>query len=411
MSPILITRCIMDILIVCLLSLALVLLIILLVLFLKKKSVTSNISNSNDIFMKLGNIETEIKKQVEDNKTIISLTTSEQYDKISKAISDELTKINNTLSITLDREISLLQTTQKSIQDNLNNLNTKVSDSIDKGFKNSNEQVQLVVKSLEELKSASLNLKDLSQDIQSLNQSLNFSRPSGKFGEQVLEAVLRSVFGDTKDIFELQYALINNNDTSKRVIADAVVHLPQPLNLLCIDSKFSYIKFKALFNNSGDNALKQEFKIALKNEINKIAASYIINDKTAPYAIMFIPNDGIFAYIEGDDDLYAQVVEYAYKKKVIITSPSTLQPILANLNLLRIKHETITNIGNVLEQIDKVKKALLNYQTSWQNISKAIDVLTEKRDDFDKKVKTLNQRLDGCLSDKNSQEIYEIKND
>ena len=398
----------MDILIVCLITLVLILLVVLLVITLKKKTTTTNISNSNEIFMKLGNIETELKNQAETNKNAITVTTSEQYSKILKIISDELNKINTNVSTTLDQEINLLKITQDSIQNNLEKLNNKVSESIDKGFKTNNEQVQLVVKSLEELKSASLNLKDLSQDIQSLNQSLNFSRPSGKFGEQVLEAVLRSVFGDTREVFELQYALINDNDVAKRVIADAVIHLPSPINLLCIDSKFSYIRFKSLFSNPSDNNLKQEFKNALKNEINKISAAYIIKDKTAPYALMFIPNDGIFAYIESDDDLYEQVVEYAYKKKVIITSPSTLQPILANLNLLRIKHETITNISNVLEQIDKVKKALSNYQTSWQNISNAIDSLAEKRDEFNKKIKTLGQKLNGCLNDENIQNINKL---
>ena len=398
----------MDILIVCLITLVLILLVVLLVITLKKKTTTNNISNSNEIFMKLGNIETELKNQAETNKNAITVTTSEQYSKILKIISDELNKINTNVSTTLDQEINLLKITQDSIQNNLEKLNNKVSESIDKGFKTNNEQVQLVVKSLEELKSASLNLKDLSQDIQSLNQSLNFSRPSGKFGEQVLEAVLRSVFGDTREVFELQYALINDNDVAKRVIADAVIHLPSPINLLCIDSKFSYIRFKSLFSNPSDNNLKQEFKNALKNEINKISAAYIIKDKTAPYALMFIPNDGIFAYIESDDDLYEQVVEYAYKKKVIITSPSTLQPILANLNLLRIKHETITNISNVLDQIDKVKKALSNYQTSWQNISNAIDSLAEKRDEFNKKIKTLGQKLNGCLNDENIQNINKL---
>lgn len=398
----------MDILIICLITLVLILLVVLLVITLKKKTTTTNISNSNEIFMKLGNIETELKNQAETNKNAITVTTSEQYSKILKIISDELNKINTNVSTTLDQEINLLKITQDSIQNNLEKLNNKVSESIDKGFKTNNEQVQLVVKSLEELKSASLNLKDLSQDIQSLNQSLNFSRPSGKFGEQVLEAVLRSVFGDTREVFELQYALINDNDVAKRVIADAVIHLPSPINLLCIDSKFSYIRFKSLFSNPSDNNLKQEFKNALKNEINKISAAYIIKDKTAPYALMFIPNDGIFAYIESDDDLYEQVVEYAYKKKVIITSPSTLQPILANLNLLRIKHETITNISNVLDQIDKVKKALSNYQTSWQNISNAIDSLAEKRDEFNKKIKTLGQKLNGCLNDENIQNINKL---
>ena len=398
----------MDILIISLITLVLILLVVLLVITLKKKTTTTNISNSNEIFMKLGNIETELKNQAETNKNAITVTTSEQYSKILKIISDELNKINTNVSTTLDQEINLLKITQDSIQNNLEKLNNKVSESIDKGFKTNNEQVQLVVKSLEELKSASLNLKDLSQDIQSLNQSLNFSRPSGKFGEQVLEAVLRSVFGDTREVFELQYALINDNDVAKRVIADAVIHLPSPINLLCIDSKFSYIRFKSLFSNPSDNNLKQEFKNALKNEINKISAAYIIKDKTAPYALMFIPNDGIFAYIESDDDLYEQVVEYAYKKKVIITSPSTLQPILANLNLLRIKHETITNISNVLEQIDKVKKALSNYQTSWQNISNAIDSLAEKRDEFNKKIKTLGQKLNGCLNDENIQNINKL---
>ena len=415
----------MNIALICLLVIILISLILLIVIVVKKNISNNDRQSTGDLYIKIGNIESAIHNQNEKNKIVISETTNEQYEKLSNKletqssnISEKIDKnfgaIKEELSSTLDRELELLKTSQNNLRDNIDILKSTVNSSIETGFQTNNNQVKEVIKSLENLKSASLNLQEISKDIQSLNESLNFSKPSGKFGEQALDAVLCSVFGETKNIYELQYVLINDNDESKRVIADAVIHLPSPINLLCIDSKFSFIKFKALFNNKDENntkALKTEFRNALRQQINKIATSYIINNKTANYAIMFIPNDGIFVYLQTDDELYEQVIKYGYNKKVILTSPATLQPILANMNLFKIKQDTISNISNILKQIENAKKALANYQESWKSFSDAIDALSKKRDDFSKKVNTLDQKLTNCLKNGETTTILELKDE
>lgn len=401
----------MEIALICLLIVVIVLACIIIFILFKKKDAKID-DKSSDLFEKIGKLENEIGNLKESTKDSLSSIVTDKFSSVQTSITNQLVNINNAIGArmntisnnmndTLNNEIKLLNSIHEQLKNNIDSLQKSVNESITRGFDTSNNNVKEVIKSLETLKSATSSLEKVGADIQTLNETLSFSKPSGKFGEQVLESVLRSVFGDTRDIYDLQYTINNDNDESKRVIADAVIHLPDPIHLLCIDSKFSFVKFKALFTaEQGENtkALKSEFKAALKTEINKIAASYIIKDKTASYALMFIPNDGIFAYIESDDDLYQQVVEYAYNKRVILTSPATLQPILANLNLFRIKEETIANIATVLDGINKVKKYLSNYQSSWLDISKAIDALSKKRDDFSKKVKTLDNSLNSCLT-------------
>ena len=66
---------------------------------------------------------------------------------------------------------------------------------------------------------------------------------------------------------------------------------------------------------------EKQFKIDVKKHIDAISTKYIIPGVTSNQAIMFLPAEAIFAEINA---YHSDLVQYAYKKNVWITSPTTL---------------------------------------------------------------------------------------
>lgn len=353
------------------------------------EAVTKLISILREQSTKLGQFDTKLTSiQTEINKSI-ELEVSNQMKTVLKEFKDQIFDVQKSNSEQLNNISDLLNQKLNTIR---NNMTASISD----GFKQNAEQMEKVNKYMGTIEEAQKNLTTLSDNVGKLNNTLSFSNPAGKFGEKVLHAILESVFGNTRNLYKEQYTLNPTDDANKRVIADAVILLSGASKLLCIDSKASLVRFKDLFNNTNakDNKdLFRDFKSVLRSEIDKIASSYIIPTKTCEYAIMFIPNDGIFSYIESNDDLYENVVNYGIKKNVILTSPTTLQPILGNIHLFLMREEMVKNVHAIIDNLLKIRKAFENYNESWLSLSKAIDSLSTKRDDFNKKIKTLSNNI------------------
>ena len=68
------------------------------------------------------------------------------------------------------------------------------------------------------------------------------------------------------------------------------------------------------------------FKQDVKKHIDAIADKYIIEGVTSNQAIMFLPAEAIFAEMNA---YHQDLIDYAYKRRVFIASPTTL---LSDLN-------------------------------------------------------------------------------
>ncbi|MFA6861696.1 MAG: DNA recombination protein RmuC [Bacilli bacterium] len=337
-----------------------------------------------------------------------------------KVIADSLFKIKSSNDESLNNIKDAIndykKTSEKEIQDSyiklldlvtsqLNQMNDKVNKNLQVGFDNNNKSMNEVNKALGEITVAQKNLDSLNTQVTNLNNVLTNNQTRGRFGEVALESLLNNVFGATHGLYETQYVMKDG------VRPDAVVFLPDPDKLVCIDSKFPFNDYAKLFDNNTSieekDQLNKGFKAALKQEVTKIANDYIKLGETSSYAIMFIPSDGIYSYIQTNDDFYLSIVEYARTKNVILTSPSTLQPILANIKVLRVNYEVSKNIKDIILQIQKLSQDNLKFTEDWSKVSLAITSLNAKKDDFDKRVDRINKRTSSIIDDATSKELIE----
>ena len=178
--------------------------------------------------------------------------------------------------------------------------------------------------------------------------------------------------------------------------------------MICIDSKFPFQDYERLMkedNESAKEEYKKQFAAAVKKHITVIKDKYIIDGKTAPEALMFIPNDGVFAYIHQE---LLDVVDYAREKRVILTSPSTLPAILVTINMVRIEAERAKNVKEISKQLDFLGRQFAMFSKEWDTFSKQLETASRSREKLDTRVNRITTKFD-AISTNSDVEIEAIE--
>ena len=172
----------------------------------------------------------------------------------------------------------------------------------------------------------------ISQDALNLTNALKGdNKLQGNWGELILEKVLESS-GLTKGReYEIQKGY--KDETGKLYKPDVIVHLPDKKDVV-IDSKVSLKAYEAYFNAPDEQTRERHLKahldsiyLHIKTLSNKrYEALEGIN--TLDFVLLFIPVEAAFMKaMEADSALY----EKAYRKNIIIVSPSTLLAVLRTI--------------------------------------------------------------------------------
>ena len=199
----------------------------------------------------------------------------------------------------------------------------------------------------------------MSKEANSLATALKGSNKTlGNWGEIQLERTFEAS-GLIKDEHYLTQQNFKNEE-GKRLIPDFIVKIPDGKHLI-VDSKVSLIAYEKAITASNEEELNLALKehiASMKNHIDSLnSKNYgeIVPD-SPDFVLMFIPIEP--AYIEAmkfDSSLF----DYAFQKRVILVSHTTLMPILRTVaNLWRIErgNEEAKNIvKSAIKIYDKVR--------------------------------------------------------
>ena len=330
--------------------------ILILVIF----SLTKNINEGN-ITERLGKLETSMVKELGEFKSKINADLNNDFDKINDKIEKKLELINN-----------------------------HVNERLDVNFEKTNKTFTSVLERLSKIDEAQKKIDNLSTDIISLQSILTDKKTRGIFGEVNLKHILVSVFGENNDnVYKMQYTF------NTGVIADCVLFAPEPLGVIAIDSKFPLDNYRLMIDKKAgiverQNAEKQ-FKIDVKKHIDAIASKYIINGVTSNQAIMFLPAEAIFAELNA---YHNDIIEYAYKKRVWIASPTTLMSTLTTIELVikNIEKDKYTSV--IHEELNKLAIDFKRYKERWDKLSRSIDAVSRDASDIHITTDKISKRFD-----------------
>ena len=393
-------------------SLALLAIIVAIVLIVRKPA---NVQNSQVDLKEIGMLQQQLNSLTDQLKTNIKLSVSEEITKVMEQ-SQKSNELNNEklerfqagITESLNKRFDALN---KQIDDKLIEINKKVDEKLAEGFKSTGETMAQVRERLQAIDAAQKNIEKLSSDVVSLKSVLEGNQSRGQYGEYQLSMVLHSVFGDTTGCYQEQFTMKKVKDGDD-VRADAVVFMPEPNKMICIDSKFPFQDYQRIFETDiqeEKDRLTKEFGNAVKKHITVIKDKYIVEGKTAPEALMFIPNDGVFAFIHHNLE---EVVEYARSKKVILTSPSTLPAILVTINMVRIEVERSKNAEEINRHLQRLAKDFEMFGREWDKFSNALEQTGKRREELDHRVGRITNKFQAINTSNNlSDDLKQIEGD
>ena len=386
-------------------SLSLVAVIVLILVTVKQKNkapeVQIDLKEIGAIQKQLDLLSTQIKVDIElaVKKEIADLNA--QSIKVNETNNEKLERFQKNITESLLQRFDALN---KQIDEKLLAMNKKVDEKLQEGFKGTTETIAQVRERLQAIDAAQRNIEKLSGDVVSLKQVLEGNQTRGRYGEYQLSMVLNSIFGDATGCYEEQYTIKRVKDGDD-VRADAVVFMPEPNKMICIDSKFPFQDYAKLFEAENDEErekLTKEFGNAVKKHITAIKDKYIVEGKTAPEALMFIPNDGVFAFIHHNLE---SVVDYAREQRVIITSPSTLPAILVTINMVRIEVERSKNLEEINKNLRLLGKQFDLFSKEWESFSRQLDTVSRSREKLDSRVNRITNRFDAISANDDTELI------
>lgn len=292
-----------------------------------------------------------------------------------------------------------LETFQKTISENSKEgvqSKVEIKAAFEDAMKKLHDEQERTVRELRE------QTERIGNDAASLTKALKGdSKMQGDWGEMILDKTLE----DSGLIKDSQYFLQENykDGDGNNFRPDAVVVFPNN-DRAVIDSKVSLTAYLAATRTDDPDErerLLREHVASVKAHVNELSAKDYekLVSGCIGYVLMFIPYEsGYSAAIKTDDT----ILHYAYKKHIIILSPSNLLMALQLTHTMWQNYRINRNVEEILRQSNDLYDKFVTFAETFVKIETDIQRL---HDDFDKAKGQLRdgkgnivRRLDGMKS-------------
>lgn len=211
--------------------------------------------------------------------------------------------------------------------------------------------------------------KELKTSTEALAKVLSNNQTRGAWGERIIEDLLQAN-GLQEGIHYLRQAKLGESVMKP----DITLLLPDHRNVP-VDVKFPYQEIQKM-SMTENQAEKQthiaQFKRDLKIKVDKVAEYISPENDTLDYAIMFVPNEALFSFI---NQKFPDIIDEALAKKVIICSPFSF------LIVARTVMESYRNfmvgkkIKEVIKHIDAFAGEWLKFDEEFLKFGRSIETL------------------------------------
>lgn len=263
-----------------------------------------------------------------------------------------------------------VQQLSQTVDQRLDEISGRVAERLDEGFKKTNETFTSVMTRLAVIDEAQKKIEGLASNVVSLQEILGDKRSRGAFGEVQLEALVRNSL--PPDAYAFQHTLKGG------ARADCVLILPEPTGTVCVDSKFPLENYSRMFDDSlpaGErDAARRQFKSDVRKHVDDIAAKYIVEGETSDGAVMFLPAEAVFAEIHA---YHPELVGHAQRKRVWLTSPTTLMAVLNTVRAVIRDSETRRMAHVIKDELSKLAKDFARFDERMKKLATHIELASK----------------------------------
>lgn len=311
---------------------------------------------------------------------------TERLGKLEVSVIKELGEFKNDLNTSLHNDFTVLN---EKMEHRLMVINDKVNERLDENFEKTNKTFTSVLERLSKIDEAQKKIDILSSDIVSLQSVLTDKKTRGIFGEVNLQNILVSIFGEKNDkIYKMQYPLPNGT------IVDCALFAPEPLGTIGIDSKFPLEHYRIMVDKNlpveERKMAEKSFRTDMKRHIDAIADKYILKGTTSDQAMLFLPAEAIFAEVSA---YHTDIIEYAYKRRVWMTSPTTLISTLTTLEVIMKNIERDKYASVIHKELSLLSEEFKRYKDRWDKLSRSIDIVSRDVKDIHTTTEKITKRF------------------
>lgn len=215
--------------------------------------------------------------------------------------------------------------------------------------------------------------KLISNEAQNLTKALKGdSKKQGNWGEVILERVLERS-GLVKDReYRMQVSLTGENGARSQ--PDVIVDLPDEKHIV-IDSKVSLVAYERLVSCETEEERKMYSKAhveSIRGHVNDLSsknyhALYQIN--SPDFVLLFVPIESSFSFAVQID---AELFSFAWEKRVVIVSPSTLLATLRTISSIWKQERQNRNVLEIARLSGTMYDKFVNFINDMESIGKNI---------------------------------------
>lgn len=228
----------------------------------------------------------------------------------------------------------------------------------------------------------------MSEETQNLTKALKGEqKKQGNWGEMILEKVLERS-GLVKDReYRVQASMVGPD--GNRLQPDVVIDMPDGKHLI-VDSKVSLVAYERLVNSDNEadrEVFAKEHVKSIQNHINDLCGKnyqdlYQIN--SPDFVLLFVPIESSFSVaVQLDEELF----NYAWDRRVVIVSPSTLLATLGTVASIWKQERQNKNVLEIARLSGAMYDKFYNFVEDLEDIGKSLKQ-TEKA--YDKAINKLS---------------------
>lgn len=325
-------------------------------------------SELNDANIRIAKSIEAFKAQNEKHDTLKA-----ELDNVHKKYSTEFENIAN--KILEEKSEKFTKQNRENLDIVLNPLKENIKafeEKVEKVYKSeSNERVELKT----EIKNLIFLNQKISEEANNLAKALKGdNKKQGNWGEVILEKVLERS-GLIKDQ-EYRTQFSTSNADGKRIQPDAVILLPDNKHII-VDAKVSLNAYEACVNATSE----EERERYVKEHLNSVRSHVkTLSDKdyhtstdfnTPDFVLLFIPIESSFSVaVQADQELFS----FAWDKKIVIVSPSTLLATLRTIASLWKQERQTKNVMEIAREGGELYDKFVGFLEDMQRIEKAIEM-------------------------------------
>ncbi len=300
----------------------------------------------------------------------------QSVDDMRKSVADDLKSVRE------DNEKQLTQM-RKTVEE-------KLAETLDTRVKNAFEQVN---KSLESVQRSFGEMKELTGSVNNLTRVFANVKARGNWGEVSLESLLDQIL--TPDQYEKQFAVARSENTR----VDFAIAMPGQGGekvYLPIDAKFPITDYENLIAASerGDAAAAAAARKALLERVRQEAQSinnkYVKPPKTTNFAMLYVPNEGLFAEIIRDGAL---VADLQAKYRVSVCGPTTVTALLNSLQMGFTSLKIQKKSAEIIKQMTGISTDFAKFTDLLGTVRDRANKVIGAIDDLDKRNELIGKRL------------------